>query len=276
MKFAHAGYHRALAMSHLAEQCRASGDLSRALGLAEDASIECPDKAKFFFELARYAALSHQDAKMQNALRSAIKNDWAYWGVVLTEPDFKQARESVFLVLEDIRQAERRVADRSLAALRQVLDGANETGAGTEVSDSRCAFERLAQMAEQSTVFCLYTGRFREKRPNGATKRRIKQFVLSSVSWKHCPIKFSRTNSTVMMLSRKPPPEYRNWIISANSMPAILVRGGWDSSATGSLGSSSWRSAHSHYSPLFRARQHGYWEQLWLFGLFRNGLYRAG
>ena len=134
-KFSDGGYHRALALSHLARSHHAIDELDKAADLADNATQAYPELAKFWYELAGYSARLGRTQKAIGCLKEAIERDWMYFTVVAGDHDFDSVRTEVNELLDSLRERERKRARRTLDDLSRALDLFKKVGAANQIVD---------------------------------------------------------------------------------------------------------------------------------------------
>lgn len=131
-KFATTGYHKALALSHLARCHSAKGDLETAADVAKSSVDAHPDLAKFHCDLARYMGRLRRTGESCTALKEAIERDWMYWDVAISDKDFDSVRVDVNKLLGQLRERERGKAKNAVNALKRAIEMARKVGAEIE------------------------------------------------------------------------------------------------------------------------------------------------
>ena len=152
-KFAESGYHRALALSHLARSLKATGDLPQAVYSLVAATDAAPEHAKFWYECAVFQVAASNVSEAIRCLRQAIAGDWMYWSITASDANLEPIRDNVDYLLEEMREEQRQIARQSLdtfAATLKKLAGMGVTG---ELVDCRAELERCDAMCREGTVF---------------------------------------------------------------------------------------------------------------------------
>lgn len=152
-KFADSGYHRALAMSHLARSHYATGDLSHALLSAVAATEAAPDHAKFWYECAVFHVRGKNAEEAIQCLRRAITGDWTYWSISISDANFEPIRQHVERLLERIREEQRVVARRRLDHFATAIKTLREMQITTEIAEWDKRFEQCETSYRTGTVF---------------------------------------------------------------------------------------------------------------------------
>ncbi len=133
-KFAETGYHKALALSHLARSNHALHDDAKAADLAKSATEADSGTAKFWYEFAAYNTYLWRKQQAISALKEAIERDWTYWAVVSSDPDFDSIRFHVNQLLDELREREKQKARKAIDNLKRAMDTAKKAGAENELS----------------------------------------------------------------------------------------------------------------------------------------------
>src|ERR1039458_5483572 len=152
-KFADSGYHRALALSHLARSYYAIGDNSRALQSAIAASESAPDYAKFWYECAICEVRCSNTNEAIQCLRRAICSDWTYWSISISDANLDAIRQGVDRLLEQMREEQRAIVRRRLdhfAAAIKTLRGMQIT---TEIAEWQKRLDQCETSYQLGTVF---------------------------------------------------------------------------------------------------------------------------
>jgi tetratricopeptide (TPR) repeat protein len=148
-KFAHTGYHKALALSHLARSLSAKGELKAAADMAKGAANAYPEAAKFHYELAAYSARLGLPQQACAALKEAIERDWTYWEVVIADRDFDSIRPHVNKLLDELRERERKKAMHAVSALNQAMEMLRKVN---PKDDLTVVYATVPQRLEQNNV----------------------------------------------------------------------------------------------------------------------------
>ena len=152
-KFAESGYHRALALSHLARGHHAAGDLPHALRSAIAATEAAPDHAKFWYECVVFHVRGSNAEDAIQCLRRAISRDWTYWSISISDSNLDPIRQRVEQLLEQMREEQRLIARQTLDSLgstMRILQGMRIT---SEVAESRKKLDEYEAQYREGTVF---------------------------------------------------------------------------------------------------------------------------
>ena len=152
-KFADSGYHRALALSHLARGYYATGDLPRAIQSAVSATEAAPDHAKFWYERAVFHVRGSNPEEAIQCLRRAIVGDWTYWSISISDANLEPIRQRVERLLEQMREEQRLIARQTLDNLGSTMKMLQEMGITTEVTESRKRLGEYEARYSEGTVF---------------------------------------------------------------------------------------------------------------------------
>jgi lipoprotein NlpI len=152
-KFADTGYHRALALSHLARSHHATGDLPLALQSAVAATAAAPDHAKFWYECAVFHVRGSNAEEAIQCLRRAISGDWTYWSISVSDANLDFIRQRVERLLEEMREGQRVIAKKALddfVSTMKMLQGMQITA---EVSEWQRKLGDCEASYREGTVF---------------------------------------------------------------------------------------------------------------------------
>ena len=152
-KFADSGYHRALALSHLARCHHATGDLPRAVQSAIAATEAAPDHAKFWYECAVLHVRGSNAEEAIQCLRRAISGDWTYWSISISDANLDPIRQRVERLLEQMREEQRLIARRTLDGLGSTMKMLQGMRITTEVAESRKKLDEYEAQYREGTVF---------------------------------------------------------------------------------------------------------------------------
>ncbi len=114
-KAADSGYHRALALSHLARSQNAAGDLPNAVQSSIAATNAAPEHARFWYESAVFYVKGSDSEHAVPCLQKAIDADLTYWSISMSDATLDPIRTRVIDLLAAIREKYRALA-------RSVLD----------------------------------------------------------------------------------------------------------------------------------------------------------
>ena len=152
-KFADSGYHRALALSHLARSYYATDDLPHALQSAVAATEAAPDHAKFWYECTVFQVRGSSVEGAIQCLRRAINGDWTFWSISASDANLDPMRQRVEQLLEQMREEQRVIARQTLdsfASTIKLLQGMRIT---TEGAKSRKQLDEYEARYREGTVF---------------------------------------------------------------------------------------------------------------------------
>lgn len=152
-KIADDGYHRALALSHLARSYQATGDLERAATLARGATESDPDNPKFWYEFAAYSARLEHTQESIAALKKAIQKDWNYFTIAAVDNDFDLVRVDVDALLGHLREQQKGKARKALDDLKRAIETAGNVGVGNELSESKRHFSVLEERYARNNLY---------------------------------------------------------------------------------------------------------------------------
>jgi tetratricopeptide (TPR) repeat protein len=152
-KFADTGYHRALALSHLARGQYATGDLPHALQSAVAATNAAPEHAKFWYECAVFHVRGSSAEEAIRCLRQAIGGDWTYWSISISDASFEPIRKWVARLLEQMREEQRLSARQSLDAFGGTLRMLQGMGIAAEVAEWQKRLAECEASYREGTVF---------------------------------------------------------------------------------------------------------------------------
>lgn len=152
-KTAEQGYHRALALSHLARCYQATGDLAKAVTLANEATQSNPETAKFWYELAGYCARLGRELEAVESLKKAIAGDWTYFTIAAIDNDFDSMRAQVDALLEQLRARQRNKAQESIDKLNRAIETARRVGVTNGLEESIEDSSDLEERFKQDNVF---------------------------------------------------------------------------------------------------------------------------
>ena len=140
-KFANSGYHRALALSHLAPSYHATGDLPHALQSPVAATEAAPDRAKFWYECAVFHVRGANAEEAIQCLRRAVSGDWTYWSISISDANLDPIRQRVERLFEQMREEQRLIARRTLDSLGSTMKMLHGMEITAEVIESRKKLE---------------------------------------------------------------------------------------------------------------------------------------
>lgn len=152
-KFANNNYHRALALSHLAQSYQAIKDLNRAVELSNEAAKTHPDTAKFWYENAAYSARLRFSEMAISSLEKAISRDRTYAAIVATDTDFDLIRQDVVELQNTLREAAKNAARRAIDGFRRTLNTSTTVGASQEVAELAVKLDGIEQAYRQDNFF---------------------------------------------------------------------------------------------------------------------------
>lgn len=150
--FADDGYHRALALSHLARGHYAAGDLSTATESAIEATEAAPEHAKFWYECAVFQ-VRRGDPEAIACLRRSITADWAYWSIAASDENLNSIRQQVYQLLDQMRGEQGAIARRSIDQLSITMHLLKSLRIDTELSEYRAKLAECEALYEEGTVF---------------------------------------------------------------------------------------------------------------------------
>ncbi len=158
-KFAESGYHRALALSHLARSYYATGKMAQAAQSSLAATEASPEHAKFWYEAAVYLARSADSAEALRCLRRAIQTDWMYWSIAIADANLGPIRDRVEGLLAELREEARVVARRRLdhlaatvALLREISIPTVSAAAERSLAESEASYRAGTVFAYRDLV----------------------------------------------------------------------------------------------------------------------------
>jgi tetratricopeptide (TPR) repeat protein len=152
-KFADCGYHRALALSHLARSHYATGDLPHAIQAAVSSVEAAPDHAKFWYECAVFHVRGSNVQEAIQCLRRAISTDWTYWSISISDANVDPIRPRVERLLEQMREEQRLIARQALDRLGSTMKRLQGMQITTEVAESRKKLDEFEAKYREGTVF---------------------------------------------------------------------------------------------------------------------------
>ncbi len=152
-KFADSGYHRALALSHLARSHHATGDLSHAVGSAKAATEAAPEHAKFWYECAVFHVRGADPDAAMECLRRAISLDWTYWSISISDANLDHVRPYVERLLAQMREEQRVIARQTLDGFTGALKMLQGMQLTTEVAEWHRRLEECEASYREGTVF---------------------------------------------------------------------------------------------------------------------------
>jgi tetratricopeptide (TPR) repeat protein len=152
-KFAESGYHRALALSHLARSLKAIGDLPQAVQSLVAATDAAPEHAKFWYECAVFQVAASNVSEAIRCLRQAISSDWMYWSIAASDANIEPIRDSVDYLLAEMREEQRRIARQSLDTFAVTLTKLAGMGITGELADYHAELNRCDATYREGTVF---------------------------------------------------------------------------------------------------------------------------
>ncbi|MBI4853947.1 MAG: hypothetical protein HY819_19290 [Acidobacteria bacterium] len=152
-KFADTDYQKALAFSHLAIGCYALDELEKAIELTERATQEYPLLARFWYQLAKYKALTQDKESTFLALRNAIKCDWTFWGIAILDTHFDHLQTELNQFFAKLRQEQKEETLSLITNLKKAIATAKQFGAGYNLSKSITTLASLEECYPNSHIF---------------------------------------------------------------------------------------------------------------------------